>query len=116
MDCILKLPKSNSFDAIMVVGDSLSKYWHFIPLKHPYSTGLVAKIFMKEVLRLHGIPTAIVNDRDPMLMSVFWSEMCKLQGTVLKVSTLNQMVKSRYLIGFWRPVFAISIQNSQKDG
>jgi len=71
MDFIVKLPKSNRFDAIIVVVDRLSKYGHFVPLKHPYSAQIVVEIFMKEVVRLHRISAAIVNDKDPMFMSIF---------------------------------------------
>jgi len=87
MDFIIRLPKSNGFDAILVVVDRLSKYGHFIPLKHLYSTKSVVDIFVKEVVRLHGTPTSIVSDRDPLFMSLFRKELFTLQGTNLNMST-----------------------------
>ncbi|KHN43757.1 hypothetical protein glysoja_041024, partial [Glycine soja] len=46
----------------------LSKYSHFIPLKHPYTARSIAEVFCKEIVRLHGIPLSIVSDRDPIFM------------------------------------------------
>ena len=46
MDCVKGLPKSNGKDAIFVVVDRLSKYTHFIPFKHPYTTLSVAQAFL----------------------------------------------------------------------
>lgn len=37
LDFVDGLPKSNSFDSILVVVDKFSKYAHFIPLSHPYT-------------------------------------------------------------------------------
>ncbi|KAJ9543643.1 hypothetical protein OSB04_023350 [Centaurea solstitialis] len=87
MDFITGLPKSNGFEAIFVVVDRLSKYAHFVLLKHPYTARRVADIFVKEVVRLHGIPQSIVSDRDPLFVSLFWQELFRLQGTVLKMSS-----------------------------
>ncbi|WVY89838.1 hypothetical protein V8G54_035352 [Vigna mungo] len=87
MDFIVRLPKSQGFDAILVVVDRLSKYAHFIPLKHPYSARTVAEVFVQEIVRLHGIPQSIVSDRDPLFLSIFWKELFKGQGTQLKMST-----------------------------
>ena len=87
MDFIIRLPKSNGFDAILVVVDRLSKYGRFIPLKHPYSARSVADIFVKEVVRLHGTLAFIVSDRDPLFMSLFWKKLFRLQGTKLNMST-----------------------------
>lgn len=87
MDFITGLPKSKGFDAIFVVVDRLSKYSHFIPLKHPYTARMVAEIFVKEIVRLHGVPTSIVSDRDPIFISNFWKKLFKMQGTQLKMST-----------------------------
>lgn len=42
MDFITGLPKSHGFDVIMVVVDRLTKFVHFMPLSHPYTTAKVA--------------------------------------------------------------------------
>ena len=56
MDFISGLPKSRGYETILVVVDRLSKYGHFILLKHPYTLRHIAEIFVNEVVRLYGIP------------------------------------------------------------
>ncbi|KAL4562009.1 hypothetical protein LXL04_034197 [Taraxacum kok-saghyz] len=87
MDFILGLPKSRSFDALLVVVDRLSKYSHFILLKHSYTAKSIAEIFVKEAIRHHEVPKSTVSDRDPLFLSRFWQEIFKSQGTELHMSS-----------------------------
>ena len=59
-------------DSIMFVVEKLTKETHFIPVKSTYKTDAIAKIFMKEIFRLHGFPKAIVSDKDVKFISNFW--------------------------------------------
>lgn len=87
MDFIEGLSKSKGYDTILVVVDRLSKYIHFIKLKHPFSAISVAREFITEIVRLHGFPASIVSDRDRVFMSISLKELFKLQGTNLKRSS-----------------------------
>ncbi|PHJ14890.1 gag-pol polyprotein, partial [Cystoisospora suis] len=65
MDLIVGLPKTKEgWNAILTVVCRLAKMAHFIPTRQCASTEDVAKLLMREVIRLHGVPSAIVSDRD----------------------------------------------------
>ncbi|XP_047173484.1 uncharacterized protein LOC124841282 [Vigna umbellata] len=109
MDFIVKLPKSQGYDVVLVVVDRLSKYGHFIPLKHPYSARTIAEVFVKEIVRLHAVPMSIVSDKDPLFLSIFWKELFKMQGTQLQMSIAYHLesdgqteVLNRVLEGYLR--------------
>nr|GEZ39606.1 hypothetical protein [Tanacetum cinerariifolium] len=53
---------------------------------HPGSTKILADIFQQEIVQLHGTPAAIVSDRDPRFMSLFWKGLQSAWGTRVKFS------------------------------
>jgi hypothetical protein len=53
----------------MVVVDKLSKYAHFIALSHPFTTKHIVQVFIDNVFKLHGLPIAIITDRDRIFTS-----------------------------------------------
>jgi hypothetical protein len=64
MDFITGLPKtSRGFDSIWVIVDHLTKSTHFIPVKTDYRASRYAKIYVAQIMSLHGIPKTIVTDR-----------------------------------------------------
>jgi hypothetical protein len=87
LDFIERLPISNGFSVILVVVDRLTKYGHFITMKHPYTAKTVAATFLKEISRLHGMPRSIVSDRDKVFTSQFWTEYFRLQDSELQMSS-----------------------------
>lgn len=88
MHFIDDLPVSNGKNTILVVVDRLSKSTHFMALAHPYTTKIVAKKFIKTVVKLHGLPKSIILDRDLIFLSRFWQKFFKMLGTQLKMSSI----------------------------
>ena len=73
MDFVTGLPKSSKGNtAIWVVVDMLTKTAHFVPYKSGMTLDGMARLYNKEIVRLHGIPRMIISDRDLRLTSHFW--------------------------------------------
>jgi len=53
----------------MVVVDRLTKVAHFILVKSKFSASDVTHIFIRDVVRLHGVPKKIVSYRDSKFTS-----------------------------------------------
>ena len=88
LDLITDLPRTaRGHDSIIVFVDRLSKMTHFAPCTKTVSASELAMIFGRDVVRLHGFQKSLVLDRDPRFTSQFFSDLCKLFGTQLRMST-----------------------------
>jgi len=86
MDFITDLPNTKGYNQCWVVVDRFSKMAHFIPLKNRKAKEL-ARIFAREIWRLHGLPKRIVSDRDMVFMSSFCQEVMWLLEVALDKSS-----------------------------
>ena len=65
----------------------LTKSDHFLLVRTDYSLDKLAKLYIKEIVWLHGIPLSIILDRDPRFTSRFWGKLQEALGTQLNFST-----------------------------
>ncbi|KAA3483477.1 DNA/RNA polymerases superfamily protein [Gossypium australe] len=88
MDFVSGLPMTPSKkDTVWVIVDRLTKSAHFIPVRTDYSLDKLAELYVSQILRLHGVPSSIVSDRDPRFTLRFWKRLQDALGTKLHFST-----------------------------
>nr|KYP76963.1 Retrotransposable element Tf2 [Cajanus cajan] len=88
MNFIVGLPRSaRNSDAIWVIVDRLTKCAHFLSVNIKWSLEKLTQLYMKEIVRLHGVPSSIISDRDPRFTSRFWQSLHQALGTKLKLSS-----------------------------
>ena len=72
MDFIVGLPiTQRKHDVIWVIVDRLTKSAHFLAVKTIFNAKQLADLYLKEIVRVHGIPLSIVLDRDTKFVSNF---------------------------------------------
>jgi hypothetical protein len=88
MDFVSGLPKTRKGnDSIWVIVDRLTKSAHFIAFKTGTLVPRLAEIYVEQIVKLHGIPSSIVSDRDPRFTSRFWESLQEALGTKLRLSS-----------------------------
>ena len=88
MDFVSGLPLTpTKKDSVWVIVDRLTKSAHFIPVRVDYSLQRLAKLYISEIVRLHGVPVSIISDRYPRFTSRFWKSLHEALGSRLDFST-----------------------------
>jgi transposase InsO family protein len=88
MDFIVGLPlTARRHDSIFVVVDTLMKSSHFIHVRMTYQAPQIDRVFISEIVRLHGVPKKIISDRELVFTGQFWTSFQEALGTQLKFST-----------------------------
>ena len=88
MDFVTGLPETPKGNyVIWVIVDRLTNSAHFLPIRWGCTLDHLAKKYINEIIRLHGIPISIILDRDPKFTSQFWNSFQDALGTRLNFST-----------------------------
>ena len=70
-----------------MIVDRLTKSAYFLSIRVGFTLERLAKLYMKEIVRLHEISVTIVSDRDTRFVSQFWKSLHKALETKLNFST-----------------------------
>jgi len=85
MDFVTHLPRSVRGHEVIV--NRLTKSAHFLPVNWRISMTKLAQLYIREIVRLHGVPYSIVSYRDPRFTSRFWQTLQDSLGTILRMSS-----------------------------
>ena len=90
MDFVFVIPKdSDGNTGTVVFVDRLIKMAHLAEVPDSIDGKGTAMLFIDLVFRQHGLPLAIISDRDPRFTGKFWTSIFKVLGTRLDMSTAN---------------------------
>jgi len=65
MNFVVGLPPTmRKNNGIWVIVDRLTKIAHFIAMRNTCTLDQLARTYLEEIVRLHGMPSCIVSDRD----------------------------------------------------
>ena len=88
MDFVSGLPRtSRGHNSVWVIVDRLTKETHFLAVKTTDTLVTLSRLYIEEIVRLHGVPLSIISDRDPRFVSQFWKSLQNALGTQLIFST-----------------------------
>ena len=88
MDFITGLPRSHrKFDSIWVIVDRLTKSAQFLPVRATFSIEHYAGLYIREIVRLHGVPVSIISHRGAQFTVNFWKSLQKGLGIQVNLST-----------------------------
>ena len=87
MDFVTYLPRTQQrHDAVWVIVDRLMKSAHFLAVRMTFAFERLCRLYIREIVQLHGVPVSIVSDRDPRFTAHFWKSFQKAMGTRLTIS------------------------------
>jgi hypothetical protein len=118
MDFIGPFPESKGFNYLWVIICRMTSMVHLIPVHTRMKASELSWIYRREIVRLHGLPSSIVSDRDSKFTSKWWTELHKTLGTKLLMSTSfhpqtdGQTERANRSVG---QIFRTVIRHDQKD-
>lgn len=87
MDFVGPFPESKGHNYLWVVICRLTSMVHLIPVRTTITASELSWKYLREVVRLHGLPGSIVSDRDSKFTLRWWKEVHRILGARLLMST-----------------------------
>lgn len=87
MDFCGPFPQCRDFDYLWVIICRLTTMVHLIPVTVRTSVTELSWFYIRDIIRLHGMPESIVSDRDSKFTAKFWRDLHQSTGTRLLMST-----------------------------
>ena len=76
MDFVVGLPVTQKgYNGVWVIVDRLTKTMHFLCFSTRWSVEKLARYYIREIVRLHGVPANIVSDKDSRFTFKFWQSL-----------------------------------------
>jgi hypothetical protein len=89
MDFINGLPRTQKAnDLIWIIVDRLTKDMHFIHVCTTYGGDKLARLYIDNILKLHGVPKSIISDCGAQFVSKFWRSLHQALKTNLDYSSV----------------------------
>ena len=87
MDFVSGFPRTaRGHNVVWVIVERLTKSSHFLGMKTTDTTETLSQLYIREIVRLHGVPLSIVSDRDSQFVARFWQSLQQAMGTELHFS------------------------------
>ena len=88
MDFVTHLPRaSQRHESVWVIVDRLTKSAHFLAVRMTFILKRFYRLYILEIVQLHGVTVSIVSDRDLRFTMHFWKSFQKAMGTWVTMST-----------------------------
>ena len=88
MDFVTHLPwTQRRHDVVWVIVDRLTKSTHFLAVRMTFTLEEFCQLYIREIVRLHGVSVSIISDRDPRFTAHFWKSFQKAMEIQLTMST-----------------------------
>ena len=73
MEFVTRLPRSSErYNSIWVIHDWMTKSAHFLPMRITDLMKMLAKLYVNEIVHLHGVLVLKMSDQDTRFTSAFW--------------------------------------------
>ena len=91
MDFVTHLPRTpQGHDAVWVIMDWLMKSTHFLAVRMTFTLEIFYRLYIREIVRLHGVSVSIVSNKDPR----FTAHFCRV--------SLQKVVISMYFLFLYK--------------